>query len=161
MKQLIFIRHAKSDWSNEGLKDIERPLNARGLKDAPIMTERLLKLVPKIDHFVSSPANRTKITSEYFMKGYGALSGSLEIRDDLYEAHIDDIIETIRSFDFSGDVVAVFGHNPGLTFMANLANDELIDNVPTCGIFLISAPISSWRKFDPSKAVMEILISPK
>ena len=34
MKNLTFIRHAKSDWGNEFLKDIDRPLAQKGYKDA-------------------------------------------------------------------------------------------------------------------------------
>ena len=40
-KQLILIRHAKSDWGNPGLDDFDRPLNERGKKDAPVMAQRL------------------------------------------------------------------------------------------------------------------------
>lgn len=34
-KRLILIRHAKSSWDHPGLRDFERPLNERGLRDAP------------------------------------------------------------------------------------------------------------------------------
>ena len=37
MKKLYLVRHAKSSWENNNLKDIERPLNKRGEKDAPLM----------------------------------------------------------------------------------------------------------------------------
>ena len=37
MKKLIFMRHAKSDWSSESLSDYDRPLNDRGLQDAQKM----------------------------------------------------------------------------------------------------------------------------
>ena len=35
MKQLLLIRHAKSDWGNASLSDFDRPLNERGKRDAP------------------------------------------------------------------------------------------------------------------------------
>ena len=41
MKSLFLIRHAKSSWDEQGLNDIERPLNDRGKKDAPEMAKRL------------------------------------------------------------------------------------------------------------------------
>ena len=43
MKTLYIIRHAKSDWAEAGLHDIERPLASRGLRDAPIMAGVLKK----------------------------------------------------------------------------------------------------------------------
>ncbi|MDO8947878.1 MAG: hypothetical protein Q7U88_12085 [Desulfocapsaceae bacterium] len=35
MKTLYFIRHAKSRWADPSLADQDRPLNKRGLRDAP------------------------------------------------------------------------------------------------------------------------------
>ena len=37
MKLLTLIRHAKSDWRDCSVPDIKRPLNPRGLNDAPLM----------------------------------------------------------------------------------------------------------------------------
>ena len=42
-KQLLLVRHAKSDWGNADLADFDRPLNKRGKENAPEMAERLLK----------------------------------------------------------------------------------------------------------------------
>ena len=40
MKQLILLRHAKSGWADGG-RDFDRPLSARGERDAPEMAARL------------------------------------------------------------------------------------------------------------------------
>jgi phosphohistidine phosphatase len=40
MKNLLLVRHAKSDWENLELDDFERPLNDRGKRDAPAMAHR-------------------------------------------------------------------------------------------------------------------------
>ncbi|MFV0438327.1 MAG: SixA phosphatase family protein [Desulfopila sp.] len=37
MKRLYLIRHGKSSWSDAALADLDRPLNARGRRDAPRM----------------------------------------------------------------------------------------------------------------------------
>ncbi|RZJ80136.1 MAG: histidine phosphatase family protein, partial [Flavobacterium sp.] len=58
MKELIIIRHAKSDWGNSTLKDFDRPLNKRGIANAPEMAERLVKRKIFPDLIVSSPALR-------------------------------------------------------------------------------------------------------
>jgi phosphohistidine phosphatase len=44
------------------------------------------------------------------------------------------------------DTIALIGHNPGLTNLANLLNDIAIENIPTCGIFTIEFSDKSWRK---------------
>ncbi|MBP8245140.1 MAG: histidine phosphatase family protein, partial [Chitinophagaceae bacterium] len=70
MKKLILVRHAKSDWGNPGLDDIDRPLNERGKKDAPAMASRLLDKGVKIDLIVSSPAKRAAKTARFFAEAY-------------------------------------------------------------------------------------------
>ncbi|GAH24763.1 unnamed protein product, partial [marine sediment metagenome] len=34
MKTLYIVRHAKSSWEYDGIKDIDRPLKQRGIEDA-------------------------------------------------------------------------------------------------------------------------------
>ena len=46
MKIIFLIRHAKSSWENEQIKDHERPLNKKGLRDGSIMGEKLNTLDP-------------------------------------------------------------------------------------------------------------------
>ncbi len=58
MKILLIIRHAKSSWDNANISDIDRPLNDRGKRDAPVMAKRLIKAGVQIERFVSSTAKR-------------------------------------------------------------------------------------------------------
>ncbi|WP_146066749.1 SixA phosphatase family protein [Candidatus Venteria ishoeyi] len=51
MKTLILLRHAKSSWDHPGLSDFERPLNARGLKNAPKMGRRLAQRQLPIEQY--------------------------------------------------------------------------------------------------------------
>ena len=39
--RLIIMRHAKSNWSNASLDDLDRPLNERGRRDAPRIAQEL------------------------------------------------------------------------------------------------------------------------
>ena len=41
MKTIYLIRHAKSDWSEPFIGDIDRGLNARGRKSIPIIAKAL------------------------------------------------------------------------------------------------------------------------
>ena len=40
-RRLILTRHAKSSWDDPGMDDHDRPLNSRGLRDAPAMGQWL------------------------------------------------------------------------------------------------------------------------
>ena len=49
-KTLLILRHAKSSWKNEKLKDFDRPLKHRGEEDARLMGKvlRMTELVPQV-----------------------------------------------------------------------------------------------------------------
>jgi phosphohistidine phosphatase len=64
MKKLIIVRHAKSSWDNPDLDDFDRPLNKRGLKDAPRMGKRLKEKHITPDIMLSSPAERALATCQ-------------------------------------------------------------------------------------------------
>ena len=38
-RRLVLMRHAKSDWGDNSLSDHDRPLNRRGMEDAPSMAQ--------------------------------------------------------------------------------------------------------------------------
>jgi phosphohistidine phosphatase len=160
MKELIFVRHAKSDWDNPGLKDIERPLGERGIKDAPIMAGKLKSLVKSVDHIVSSPAVRALETAKYFANAFGIEFQKIDIRSDLYEAYFDDILKEVHDLENDYDTVLFFGHNPGYTYLANHFSTDFIENVPTCGIFRIQSSISKWKDFDSSNSKLNLFLKP-
>ena len=58
MKTLYLVRHAKSSWKHAGISDRERPLNARGKRDAPVMGARIQRHGIRPSLIVSSPAKR-------------------------------------------------------------------------------------------------------
>jgi len=63
MKNFLLVRHAKSSWSDPSLDDKDRPLNARGKRDAPFMASYLRDLALIPDILFSSPAKRAYKTA--------------------------------------------------------------------------------------------------
>jgi len=151
MKQLILVRHAKSDWGNPGLDDIDRPLSARGKRDAPVMAHRLLDKKIRIDAFISSPAKRAARTAKVFAAELGAKKKDIIFKEDLYLAATSVFYEVIAGADDSLGSIAVFSHNNGITDFANQLTDTRIDNIPTCGVFAIKADCTSWKNFREAK----------
>lgn len=161
MKNLILIRHAKSSWADWSLDDIDRPLNARGKRDAPVMAEFLTKQINSIDAIVSSPAKRARKTALHFAKAYGLEKDDIQIVDGIYHASPNQILENIFSFQSDWSTVLLFGHNPGFTYFADEYADQSIDNVPTCGIVHIQTEIENWQDLDPTKARVANFYYPK
>jgi phosphohistidine phosphatase len=141
---LILVRHAKSSWSNPGLGDHDRPLNNRGLRDAPRMGERLVELgfVPRL--IVSSSALRARTTAELIAAGIGYETDRIEIEGGLYGASPLTMLNTVSGWDDAMDCAMLIAHNPGITDLVNYLTDAGIDNVPTCGIAVIRGGQGGW-----------------
>jgi len=147
MKTVLLIRHAKSSWDNAAVRDFDRTLNDRGLRDAPAMAKRLLDKNIAIDGFISSPAVRAITTCTIFAKAYGK-EGSITAYKDLYNAPPLVFSRVIKAADDVLNSIAIFAHNPGITDFANSLTNSRVDDMPTCAIFAVQANTDSWKEFD-------------
>ncbi len=155
---LFVIRHAKSSWEDFSLPDHDRPLNKRGFRDAPRMAEMLKSIFPHIDLFISSTAKRALTTANFFSTEFNK-----EIIDtkNLYHANAEVYFDELMGLDTSISSVALFGHNPGITHLANLVSEVYIDNIPTCGICHLKSNVNSWDDVNVSNTKLHTLYFPK
>ena len=147
MKSLLLIRHAKSDWGDPGLDDMDRPLNDRGKRDAPVMAHRLLDKKIKIDAFIASPAKRAAKTAKIIADEMKIKKNKLIYKPELYLAGPEVFFTVIENADNGDDCIAVFSHNEGITHFANMLTDAKVDNIPTCGVFAIKVKADKWKEF--------------
>lgn len=147
-KTLFLIRHAKSSWDDPSQADFQRTLNNRGLKDSPLMAT-LIKgknIIP--DLIITSPAVRALATAEIFALEFNYDKKKIIIDVRIYEAAMRDLITTIREITDENNTVMLFGHNPGLSAIANLLGNKLLPEMPTCAIVGIELKINSWKEVE-------------
>lgn len=161
MKTVYLVRHAKSSWDYPNLRDSERPLNERGLRDAPNMAKIMKGKSVSPDAIISSPAVRALTTATFFKNELNLEGEDILIRDEIYEANPSTIIKLIQRLPESYDTIMVFGHNPTFTSVANYFTDEYIYNVPTCGIVRIEGDLRNWTEFNKDKAKLTAFFFPK
>lgn len=137
MKTLYIIRHAKSDWAEAGIHDIERPLAKRGLRDAPVMAAVLQKRGPAPEIMVTSPAIRAFTTCRIFCEHLGYDTQNIVIQPELYFGSITVIEKMLQAAFTETDVVAVFGHNPTFSELAHYFAPAFGGEMPTCAIVAI------------------------
>jgi len=161
MKSLLLIRHAKSSWDNPGIRDFDRTLNERGLREAPMMANILVQrgIVP--DLIVSSPAKRAYFTARFFAEAANVPEAAIERNQDIYEASVRDILEIISQLPDQMHVVYLFGHNPTFTDVANRFADDFIDNVPTCGIVHLETSAQRWSEMYEENTRLRACLFPK
>jgi phosphohistidine phosphatase len=145
MKSLLLIRHAKSSWDSPTLQDFDRPLNERGLKDAPMMAERLLRKKVHIDGWVSSTAKRAFTTAKLFAEVYKTDVQHISTYPALYHAPPLIFEQVISQLNDDWKTVAIFSHNPGITEFANQLGVARIDNMPTCSVFGVHFLCNRWK----------------
>ena len=147
MKTLYLLRHAKSSWDDPELRDFERPLSERGIRDIPVMAGRFAERGGKPGSIVSSPAVRTKTTARLMAENLGFPEDEIISNPELYFAGTGMFIKACKMMDESASTAMLVGHNPAITEFANaMFGDDSpeIDNIPTCGLVELELPIEHW-----------------
>lgn len=154
MKTLVLVRHAKSDWGYEFLKDIDRPLNERGYRDAYAQSQWYKNNYSFPDIIISSPAIRAVSTALIFSRMLEYNEQNIHIMHGIYEAVTDDFLDNIHKLSNEINIAMFVGHNPVLTHLFNLlSHDIYIDNIPTCGIVKLEFNIEHWKEVGNQKSI--------
>ena len=145
VRNLILLRHAKSDWSDPALADHDRPLARRGRKAARRIAADLARWAPVPDIILCSTSRRTVETADLV-----APDGvRRELLRSLYHAGPDAILETLKHLPGSVRTAMVIGHNPGMEDLVTASTGDLPwDRFPTCayGLFGMTADWSFVRR---------------
>jgi len=144
-RKLTLVRHAKSSWTETGLTDIDRPLNDRGLKNAPEMGKRLAKVNFTVDTIISSPAVRAITTAKIIAEEIGFDVKQIIQNEHIYGASVNVLLDLVRSLDAHVNKAMLVGHNPSFTVLCNYLSNVRIDNMPTCSIAQIQFNVNSWE----------------
>lgn len=160
-KRLTLLRHAKSSWDAPGLTDFDRPLNARGKKDAPAMGARLRKRGFTPDLILSSSAVRARHTTELVAAELGLAADQIRYEKDLYLASAPELGDMLPDLAEDHEDVVIVAHNPGLTSFANRIADAQIDNLPTCGVFSVLLDIDGWSEVLHRRGKLDFFDFPK
>lgn len=162
MKNLLLIRHAKSSWDHPGLSDHDRPLNARGERDAPQMAAALSGRGIAPDAIVSSTAVRAATTARVIAGGFGFSEDRIQYTGDLFHASPQTILQVVQQLDESTGTALLFGHNPGMHDAADMfSGDQGVDMFPTLGVARFELEIDYWGEASPGCGFLVELLTPK
>lgn len=154
MKTLYIVRHAKSSWEYEGIKDIDRPLKKRGIEDAYLIGEALSKQIETPSVFVSSCANRALHTAVIFSYAFNYPLAYLKISKSLYNFSDGYLIKTVKALDDAFSSAIIFSHDHGISDFVNKFGDKPLDHVPTCGVVGISFKTDHWKNVKKGKTIL-------
>ena len=162
MKTLWIMRHAKSDWNDDGEADIDRRLNKRGMRDAPALGHWMGDHGGPPQLVISSPAVRAVTTARLVSEGC-RYAGEVGIWDHLYPGTPGKTIEALRNLDDGVHHVLIISHNPHSEDLVSclLAEIPADFRMPTAAVALLELDIPTWRSLDQDKGILTELITPK
>lgn len=161
MKKLYIVRHAKSSWKFPELDDFDRPLNKRGKRDAPRMGQFLKEKDLQVDMLLSSSAARAKRTAEILADSLSLPANKIKFDREIYESDTMGLQKIVSRLDDRYTDAMLVGHNPGMTYFANMLANIRIDNIPTCGVVCVNLKISSWKEISENCGTLNFFEIPK
>jgi phosphohistidine phosphatase len=143
MIRLVLVRHAKSDWGDPSLDDHDRPLNSRGMRDAPRMARALAETGFRPEVILSSTALRARTTAEAFAAQFDV---AVDLDPELYGAPGSTLRE--KAAGSSARRLIVVAHDPGMSALAERLSEGEIGHMPTCAVATFTWDEDDWDAVD-------------
>lgn len=160
MKTLFIVRHAKSSWDNASQTDFDRPLNERGIRNAPEMARRLVLRGLSPQYIITSPANRAISTARLMAIQFGQTEEMLIVDETIYEASRQDLHRVISRQNPDHEALMIVGHNPGMSDFLNWLCDEQ-EILSTAAIAEVQIDSTKWNGWERASGKLISLDYPK
>ena len=161
MKHLTLIRHAKSSWNNPSLTDFDRPLNKRGIHDAPRVGAELEQAGISFDRVLCSDARRARQTLLLISQSVPIDADVIEYRPDMYGASAGHLLSCIAEQAEAVTDIALVGHNPGMEDLAHRLEDEAVGAMSTCNVVRLEFDCENWCDLSSASGKVVLIIRPR
>lgn len=160
LRELLLVRHAKSDWKQPDQDDIDRPLCDKGKKNARKVGKWLQNQGLMPDLILVSPACRAQQTLKRICSECPATSQTI---DALYMADLETLKQILAKAEESRRVM-IIGHNPGLEklflFLKNQPLEGDTHLFPTASVAHFILP-ENWHNLEAGDGILQQFIRPK
>ena len=159
MLTLYLLRHAKSSWADDSMRDFDRPLANRGREACAVIGAFIEEKGIDFDLVLVSTAVRTRETIE-LVKERANIRGEVRYDERIYEASTSQLLEVISQIDDERENVLLVGHNPGVEDLLALLTGEHV-HVTTANFAKININASAWSANLANTGSLEWLVRPK
>ena len=162
MKQLILVRHAKTEPLTDAENDFERKLKKRGHKDSRLVSDYLIGKGVAPDVIISSPAVRALQTAKILAGAFNIPESDVKEAPFIYGGFTNDEFIT-QIADMGGDAgsVMVVGHNPEIALMAVELTGENFFHFPTTATVVLNFSATSWSEIQVGQGKNQLFVYPK
>jgi phosphohistidine phosphatase len=165
-RELLILRHGKSDWGDDAVDDFDRPLSRRGRKAVKRMALRLREqnLLPR--HILSSPAERARQTTVRLCRHADIPESRIVWDQAIYAADLGALLDTLARAPGGHGRVMIVGHNPGLEELVAYLTGEPIEAppgspaVPTAALVRMTMP-DHWNRLESGGAQLVSIDRPR
>jgi phosphohistidine phosphatase len=158
MKTLILVRHGKAEDQSFNKKDYDRNLVEKGILDIEKLAIKLEQLDLKVEHIISSAANRAYQTAQIISPRLGIAINYIETQVELYECSLQQLLRSINLINDGYKTVLLTGHNPTFEYMIEyLTNERIAGGLGTSGAAVIEFDLNSWALLSEGMGRMKIL----
>lgn len=165
-RELLVMRHAKSDRDGSVRRDFDRPLSKRGRADAPRMGLWMKRhgLLP--DLVLASPAARARETAGLVAAATGLREDSILWEETLYDAPLQSILVVLAGAPPGAGRVLLVAHNPGLEdLVLHLGGDTVAipedgKVMPTGAVARMAMP-ADWGRLPPGAGLLREVVRPR
>ncbi len=162
---LIALRHAKSSWDDD-VDDHDRPLSARGRRDAEAVGRTLAQLSLQPGLVLCSTAKRTRQTWDGAASGVAA--GQVRYLPEIYRAWVPELVGLVRAVPEDIDTLLLLGHAPGIPDLVehvcartgSPAWAHLDSKFATSGLAVVSVQ-GPWHELGHGRAVLSSFSVPR
>lgn len=147
-RRLYLIRHAQAeDLGNSRLfRDFDRALTSKGLIQSARMGEWLKNNGHLPSKLISSPAARALKTAEVMAERFKNSTDQIAIQEDLYGGGPKAYLKALNTQENETDAIAIFGHNPDITFFAEyLTRDDILGSMEKATVICLEVEDLSWE----------------
>lgn len=171
MRQLLLLRHAKTETDAPDGRDMSRRLDARGRRDSEEIGNWLAAQPATPDLVLVSTAVRAEQTWNLVERAFAAADVRPKTKhlEEIYGAGPAELLEIVRDHGGDAQRVMVVAHNPGLhelAFSLTGSGDAvhraaLADNMPTSGVAIFEFDVTDWNGIAFRGGRLANFVSPK
>ena len=165
MKKLLYlVRHATAEEGGNTpmFRDFDRNLTSHGIIEAARMGKFLAGKGVKFDLIISSAADRVKATAKIIAEQLHHDADEIVLDEAIYGGGPRSYLAAVNGLDESVKSVAIFGHNPDLTFFAEyLTRADIGEPMEKAGVVIIEFDKVKWTEVSNKTGKFLNYYSPK
>ena len=156
MAKILYLhRHGKARSTEAGMKDIDRELDAEGLRQCSRVGAFLSLSNAQVDAMISSHALRAIQSAEQVASQISYDISKICIETELYEASVRIILQIVNEFNSDWDAVLIVGHNPTITYFSEYLTGHHFEGMEPGSLVKITCHVDDWQRVTNLNASFE------